>query len=146
MSATVEVCAEAVSPACDPVWRIKDVPTVKSRRTVNRAGANSNVVHVRVDGFFAAVEQVMRPKFGGRPVLVGDGVVVSASYEAKFFEIKVGMPIADALRFCPSAIVLPGRYDRYAEYAERVRAIAEMFTPVVDADAYHGFYLDFCGS
>ncbi len=146
MSATVEVCAEAVSPACDPVWRIKDVPTVKSRRTVNRAGANSNVVHVRVDGFFAAVEQVMRPKFGGRPVLVGDGVVVSASYEAKFFEIKVGMPIADALRFCPSAIVLPGRYDRYAEYAERVRAIAEMFTPVVEADACHGFYLDFCGS
>ena len=146
MSATVEVCAEAVSPACDPVWRIKDAPTVKSRRTVNRAGANSNVVHVRVDGFFAAVEQVMRPKFGGRPVLVGDGVVVSASYEAKFFEIKVGMPIADALRFCPSAIVLPGRYDRYAEYAERVRAIAEMFTPVVEADACHGFYLDFCGS
>lgn len=146
MSANMEVCAEAVSPACDPVCLTQDGRMLKPRRAVNRAGADSHVVHVRMDGFFAAVEQVMRPKFGGRPVLVGDGTVVSASYEAKFFGIKVGMAIADALRCCPSTIVLSGRYDRYAEYAERVRAIAEMFTPVVDADAYHGFYLDFCGS
>lgn len=146
MNANMEVCAEAVSPACDLVCLTKDGRTLKSRRAVNRAGADSHVVHVRMDGFFAAVEQVMRPKFGGRPVLVGDGTVVSTSYEAKFFGIKVGMAIADALRYCPSAIVLSGRYDRYAEYAERVRAIAEMFTPGVDADAYHGFYLDFCGS
>jgi len=146
VSATMEACAEAVSPACDPVCLTKDGSTLKSRRAVNGAGSESYVVHVRMDGFFAAVEQVMRPKFGGRPVLVADGVVVSASYEAKFFGIKVGMAIADALRFCPSTMVLSGRYVRYAEYAERVRAIAEMFTPVVDADAYHGFYLDFCGS
>ena len=146
MSANMEVCTEAVSPACDSVCLTKDERTLKSRRAVNGAGGDSHVVHVRMDGFFAAVEQVMRPKFGGRPVLVGDGVVISASYEAKFFGIKVGMAIADALRLCPSAIVLPGRYDRYAEYAERVRAITEMFTPVVDADAHHGFYLDFCGS
>src|SRR5207249_8796500 len=105
-------------------------------RTVNGGRGDSHVVHVRMDGFFAAVEQVMRPKFGGRPVPVADGVVVSASYEAKFFGIKVGMAIADALRFCPSTMVLSGRYVRYAEYAERVRAIAEMFTPVVDDDAY----------
>jgi DNA polymerase IV len=146
VSANMEVCAEAVSPACDPVCLTKDGPALKSRREVNGAGGDSHVVHVRMDGFFAAVEQVMRPKFGARPVLVGDGVVICASYEAKFFGIKVGMAIADALRLCPSAIVLPGRYDRYAEYAERVRAIAEMFTPVVDADAHHGFYLDFRGS
>jgi DNA polymerase IV len=146
VSATMEACAEAVSPACDPVCLTKDGSTLKSQRAVNGAGSDSYVVHVRMDGFFAAVEQVMRPKFGGRPVLVADGVVVSASYEAKFFGIKVGMAIADALRFCPSTMVLSGRYVRYAEYAERVRAIAEMFTPVVDADAYHGFYLDFCGS
>jgi DNA polymerase IV len=146
VSATMEACAEAVSPAYDPVCLTKDGSTLKSRRAVNGAGSDSYVVHVRMDGFFAAVEQVMRPKFGGRPVLVADGVVVSASYEAKFFGIKVGMAIADALRFCPSTMVLSGRYVRYAECAERVRAIAEMFTPVVDADAYHGFYLDFCGS
>jgi len=146
VSANVEVCAEAVSPACDPVCLTKDGATLKSRRAVNGAGGDSHVVHVRMDGFFASVEQVMRPKFSGKPVLVADGVVVSASYEAQFFGIKVGMAIADALRFCPSAMVLPGRYDRYAEYAERVRAIADMFTPAVDADAYHGFYLDFYGS
>jgi DNA polymerase IV len=146
VSATMEVCGEAVSPAGDPVYLTKDGHTLKSRRALNCAGGDSYVVHVRMDGFFAAVEQVMRPKFGGRPVLVANGVVVSASYQAQFFGIKVGMAIADALRFCPNTMVLSGRYDRYAEYAERVRAIAEMFTPVVDADAYHGFYLDFCGS
>jgi DNA polymerase-4 len=148
VSATMEVCFEAVSPACDPVdptCLTKDGRTLTSRRAANGAGGDSYVVHVRMDGFFAAVEQVMRPKFG-RPVLVADDVVVSASYEAKFFGIKVGMAVADALRFCPSTMVLSGRYDRYAKYAERVRAIAETFTPVVDADACHGFYLDFCGS
>jgi len=145
VSATAEVCAEAVSPACDPVCLTNDVRTVKSQPLANRAAADSQVVHIRLDGFFAAVEQVMRPKLGGRPVLVGDGVVISVSCEAKFFGIKVGMAIADALRLCPSAIVLPGRYDRYAEYAERVRAISEMFTPVVEADAHHGFHLDFSG-
>jgi DNA polymerase IV len=146
VSANMEVRGGAVSPACDPVSLTKDGSTPKSRRAVNGAGGDSHVVHVRMDGFFAAVEQVMRRKLRGRPVLVADGVVVSASYEAQFFGIRVGMAIADALRSCPSTIVLSGRYDRYAEYAERVRAIAAMFTPVVDADGYHGFYLDFCGS
>jgi len=142
VSVNREVCAEV---PCDPVCLTKDKHTLKSLRA-NGAGDDSHLVHVRMDGFFAAVEQVMRPKLSGRPVLVADGVVVSASYEAKFFGIKVGMAVADALSFCPSTMVLAGRYDRYAEYAERVRAIAEMFTPVVDADAYHGFYLDFGGS
>src|SRR5882724_10549275 len=146
VSANMEACGEAVSPAGDPVCLTKNGRMLKSRRAVTGAGGDSHVVHVRMDGFFAAVEQVMRPKFAGRPVLVADRVVVSASYEAKFLGIKVGMAIADALTFCPSAIVLPGRYDRYAEYAERVRAISEIFTPVVEADAHHGFYLDFCGS
>ena len=123
MSANMEVCAEAVSPACDLVCLTKDGRTLKSRPAVNRAGADSHVVHVRMDGFFAAVEQVMRPKFGGRPVLVADGIVVSASYEGKFFGIKVGMAITDALRFCPSAIVLP--HPKYADCHKMQPAVTE---------------------
>src|SRR5438128_11126199 len=97
VSANMEVCAEAISPACDPVCLTKDGRMLKARRAVNGGGGDSHVVHGRMDGFFAAVEQVMRPKFGGRAVLVDAGVVVSASYGATFFGITVGGAIGEAL-------------------------------------------------
>ena len=120
--------------------------TGKSCLPAKRVGGFVHIAYLRVEGFFASVEQVMRPKFCGKPVLVGEDVVVSASYEAKFLGVKNGMSVAEALRLCPNAIVLAGRYGLYAEYAECVRAIGERFTPAVEADARHGFYLDFRGS
>src|SRR5260370_969300 len=71
-----EACGEAVSRASGHVCVTKNGRMLKSRRAVNGAGGDSHVVQVRMDGFFAAVEQVRRTKFGGRPVLVADRVVV----------------------------------------------------------------------
>jgi DNA polymerase IV len=105
-----------------------------------------NIVHVDVDAFFASVEQVLNPKFRGKPVLVGRGVVASASYEAKLLGVKTAMTFREALRICPQAVVVPGQYEHYADYAERVRRILETYTPAVETAALDDFYLDFAGT
>src|SRR3989475_2081577 len=105
-----------------------------------------NIVHVDVDAFFASVEQVLNPKLRGKPVLVGRGCVASASYEAKFRGVKTAMSFREALRICPQAIVVPGQYEHYADFAERVRRILEIYTPAVETAALDDFYLDFAGT
>ncbi len=105
-----------------------------------------HIVHVDVDAFFASVEQLLNPKLRGKPVLVGRGVVASASYEAKSRGVKTAMTFRDALRICPKAIVVPGQYEHYADFAERVRGILETYTPAVETAALDDFYLDFAGT
>src|SRR5712664_3363975 len=105
-----------------------------------------NIVHVDVDAFFASVEQVLNPKLRGKPVLVGRGCVASASYEAKFRGVKTAMGFREALRICPQGIVVPGQYEHYADFAERVRRILETYTPAVETAALDDFYLDFAGT
>jgi len=104
------------------------------------------IVHVDVDAFFASVEQVLDPKLHGRPVLVGRGVVASASYEAKLLGVRTAMSFREALRICPQALVVPGQYEHYAEFAARVRRVLERFTPAVETAALDDFYLDFAGT
>jgi DNA polymerase-4 len=104
------------------------------------------IVHVDVDAFFASVEQALDPRLRGRPVLVGRGVVASASYEAKARGVRTAMSFRDALRICPDAAVVPGAYEHYADFAARVRRILEDFTPAVETAALDDFYLDFTGT
>ena len=105
-----------------------------------------HLVHVDVDAFFASVEQVLNPRLRGKPVLVGRGCVASASYEAKALGVKTAMGFREALRVCPQAIVVPGQYEHYADFAERVRRILETYTPAVETAALDDFYLDFAGT
>ena len=78
------------------------------------------VLHVDIDAFFAAIEQQRDPRLKGRPVIVGSGVIASCSYEARRFGLKAGMPLGDAKRLCPQAVVLPGHAQVYRCYAERL--------------------------
>ena len=112
----------------------------------NSAPKTSNIVHVDVDAFFASVEQVLNPVLRGKPVLVGRGVVASASSEAKFHGVRTAMSFQEALRLCPKAIVVSGQYEHYADFAERVRRILETYTPTVETAALDDFYLDFAGT
>jgi DNA polymerase-4 len=115
-------------------------------RGPNRSIKIPKIVHVDVDAFFASVEQLLNPTLRGKPVLVGRGVVASASYEAKFHGVRTAMSFREALHICPKAIVVPGQYEHYAEFAERVRRILETYTPAVETAALDDFYLDFAGT
>jgi len=110
------------------------------------ASAAPKIVHVDVDAFFASVEQVLNPKLRGKPVLVGRGVVASASYEAKARGVRTAMSIREAMRVCPNAILVPGQYENYAEFGARVQRVLEQFTPAVELAALDDFYLDFSGT
>ena len=104
------------------------------------------IVHMDVDAFFASVEQVLDQRLRGKPVLVGRGVVASASYEAKARGVRTAMSFREARRICPEAIVVPGQYEHYADYAQQIGRLLESFTPAVEAAALDDFYLDFTGT
>lgn len=138
---------ECASPAATPKDKRSAFSTNWLGFSKNRAAKEMpHIVHVDVDAFFASVEQLLNPKLRGKPVLVGRGVVASASYEAKFRGVKTAMTLRDALRICPKAIVVPGQYEHYADFAERVRSILETYTPAVETAALDDFYLDFAGT
>jgi DNA polymerase-4 len=110
-----------------------------------------HILHVDMDGFFAAIEQLDHPELRGKPVLVGGspegrGVVSTASYEARPFGCHSAMPMAQALRLCPQAIVVPPRTERYAELSERIFEILEQFTPLLEPLSIDEGFLDITGS
>jgi DNA polymerase-4 len=108
------------------------------------------ILHVDLDAFYAAVEQRDDPKLRGKPVLVGGsarrGVVASCSYEARTFGIKSAMPMAEALRRCPKAIVVRHRMDRYAEASQVFFDILGDFSPEVEGLSLDEAFLDCTGS
>jgi DNA polymerase IV len=140
---TTEVVPSQPDAAGKPWW----VPAIwRELGQVRAAKKTPHIVHVKVDELFASVEQVLNPKLRGKPVLVGRGVVASASGEARFHGVKTGMNLVDAMRLCPKAIVVPGQYEHYADFAERVRHILETYTPAVETATLDDFYLDFAGN
>lgn len=108
------------------------------------------ILHIDMDAFFASVEQLDDPKLRGKPVLVGGasrrGVVAAASYEARPFGARSAMPMMEALRRCPNAIVVPARMQRYQEVSEQVFGIFERYTPLVEGLSVDEAFLDVTGS
>lgn len=103
-----------------------------------------------MDAFFASVEQLDRPELRGRPVLVGGsarrGVVAAASYEARHFHVHSAMPMAEAMRRCPQAIVVAPRSSRYSEISGQVFEIFHRFTPLVEGLSLDEAFLDVSAS
>jgi DNA polymerase IV len=109
------------------------------------------ILHIDMDAFFASVEQLDDPSLRGRPVLVGGpaagrGVVAAASYEARAHGARSAMPMAEALRRCPRAIVVPVRIARYAAVSAEVFAIFQRFTPLVEGLSLDEAFLDVTAS
>ncbi len=104
------------------------------------------ILHADLDAFYASVEQLMEPRLRGRPVLVGGGIVVAASYEARAFGVRAPMSTRDALRICPGAIVVNGHFSEYLELSEQVMAILEDATPVVEQISVDEAFLDVSGT
>lgn len=90
------------------------------------------VLHVDIDAFFASVEQICHPRLRGRPVIVGNGVIASCSYEARRFGLHAGMRLSEARRLCPEVVILDGHEKTYRAFAGRVFAICRRLAPAVE--------------
>lgn len=122
------------------------------------------ILHVDMDAFYASVEQRDHPELRGKPVLVGGstrrlkagekwivarefptrtrGVVTTASYEARVFGCRSAMPMAEACRLCPHALVVPISMGKYVEESRKIRAIFETFTPDIQPISIDEAFLD----
>lgn len=103
------------------------------------------VLHADLDSFFASVEQRDDPGLRGKPVIVGGGVVLAASYEAKAFGVQGAMGGRQAMRLCPQAIVVPPRFDAYVEASRRVFDIFGDVTPLVEGISIDEAFLEVGG-
>lgn len=104
------------------------------------------ILHADLDAFYASVEQLLDPSLRGKPVLVGGGIVVAASYEARRLGVRAPMSSRDALRLCPGAVVVNGHFDRYLDLSDQVMAILEDATPVVEQISVDEAFLDVSGT
>ncbi|WP_020423351.1 DNA polymerase IV [Amycolatopsis sp. ATCC 39116] len=103
------------------------------------------ILHADLDAFYASVEQRDDPSLRGRPVIVGGGVVLAASYEAKARGVRTAMGCAQALRLCPAAVVVPPRMAAYSAASKAVFAVFEDTTPLVEGLSIDEAFLDVGG-
>jgi DNA polymerase-4 len=105
----------------------------------------ATVLHADLDAFYASVEQRDAPRLRGRPVIVGGGVVLAASYEAKARGVRTAMGGRQALELCPDAVVVPPRMDVYSQASKDVFAIFRDTTPLVEGISIDEAFLEVGG-
>lgn len=111
-------------------------------------------IHLDMDTFFVSVERLHDPSLVGQPVIVGGGkgadhrrgVVAACSYETRKFGVHSAMPLAQALRLCPEAIVIPVGTSNYSDYTRKVRVVLESFTDMVEMTSPDEAYVDLRGT
>jgi len=105
----------------------------------------ATILHADLDSFYASVEQRDEPRLRGRPVIVGGGVVLAASYEAKAFGIRTAMGGRQARELCPQAIVVPPRMSAYSDASKAVFEVFNDTSPVVEGISIDEAFLDVAG-
>jgi DNA polymerase-4 len=105
----------------------------------------ATILHADLDAFYASVEQRDDPTLRGRPVIVGAGVVLAASYEAKAHGVRTAMGGAQARRLCPQAVVVPPRMGVYAKASRAVFEVFRQTTPLVEGLSIDEAFLDVGG-
>jgi DNA polymerase-4 len=106
---------------------------------------DATILHADLDAFYASVEQRDDPRLRGRPVIVGAGVVLAASYEAKAHGVRTAMGGARARRLCPQAVVVAPRMSAYSEASKAVYRVFEDTTPLVEGLSIDEAFLDVRG-
>lgn len=107
--------------------------------------SGATILHADLDSFYASVEQRDDPSLRGKPVLVGGGVVLAASYEAKAYGVRTAMGGRQARALCPQAIVVPPRMAAYSEASDAVFEVFRDTTPIVEPLSVDEAFLDVSG-
>jgi DNA polymerase IV len=105
----------------------------------------ATILHADLDSFYASVEQRDDPRLRGRPVIVGAGVVLAASYEARAHGVRTAMPGGRARRLCPDAIVVQPRMSAYSDASKAVYEVFEDTAPLVEGLSIDEAFLDVRG-
>jgi DNA polymerase-4 len=124
------------------LWKAADKRPVCEHMFVH---AGATILHADLDAFFASVEQRDDARLRGRPVIVGVGVVLAASYEAKAFGVRTAMGAAYARRLCPQAVIVPPRMPAYSDASKAVFRVFDDTTPLVEALSIDEAFLDVRG-
>jgi DNA polymerase-4 len=109
------------------------------------SACEATILHADLDSFYASVEQRDDPSLRGHPVIVGGGVVLAASYEAKAHGIRTAMGGAEARRLCPQAVVVPPRMEAYSAASKAVFEVFEDTAPLVEGLSIDEAFLDVRG-
>ena len=124
-----------------------------SNRDVSDASVDDStatILHIDLDAFFASVELLDRPELVHRPVIVAGNsarsVVTAANYPARKFGVRSAIPLSQALRLCPHAVVLEPHREKYLQYSEQVMAIFDDVTPLVERLGIDEAFLDVSGA
>ncbi|SHE26456.1 DNA polymerase IV [Actinomyces glycerinitolerans] len=121
-----------------------------ARRLWGEDDSATPILHVDMDAFFASVELLEHPELVGRPVIVGGrdgrGVVSAASYEARAYGVSSAMPMNEAMRRCPQAVVLPVRHGVYSSVSQQVMGILGEVTPLLERVSVDEAFLDVSGA
>jgi DNA polymerase IV len=107
--------------------------------------SDASILHADLDSFYASVEQRDDPTLRGRPIIVGGGVVLAASYEAKAYGVRTAMGGAQARRLCPQAVVVPPRMSAYSRASDAVFDVFRDTTPIVEPLSVDEAFLDVGG-
>jgi DNA polymerase-4 len=103
-------------------------------------------LHADLDAFYASVEQLLNPALKGKPIAVGGGVVLAASYEAKAFGVSAGMPGWQAKELCPALQFTGGHFKEYQRLGDAVMSVLNDFTPLVERISIDEAFLDVKGA
>ena len=105
----------------------------------------ATILHADLDAFYASVEQLLDPSLRGKPIAVGGGVVLAASYEAKAFGVRGGMPGRQARELCPQLIFVGGHFKEYQRLGDAAIKVLDDFTPLVERISIDEAFADVAG-
>ena len=105
----------------------------------------ATILHADLDAFYASVEQLLDPSLRGKPIAVGGGVVLAASYEAKAFGVRGGMPGRRARELCPQLIFVGGHFKEYQRLGDAAIDVLGDFTPLVERISIDEAFADVAG-
>src|ERR1700745_604310 len=109
-------------------------------------GTTATILHADLDAFYASVEQLLDPSLRGKPVAVGGGVVLAASYEAKAFGVRGGMSGRRVRELCPQLTFVSGHFKDYQRLGDAAIGVVGDFTPLVERISIDEAFADVAGS